>query len=428
MANKIFILLFMVFMLSCQSAKQEFVPQKLKKTEKKRLPQTANPAAKISLGIDQFIAKKLDLVKDKRVGLVTNPSGVNGNLLATSDILFNHPEVNLVALFGPEHGVRGDFYAGDKVGDEIDPKTGVIVYSLYGQNRKPTAKMLENIDVLMVDIQDIGLRAYTYIYTMAMVMEAAAENNKKVIVLDRPNPVDGETIEGNIVEEGFYSFVGLYPIPYRPGMTIGELALYFNAEYNINCDLTVIPMDGWNRSMYWGDTGLAWVPTSPHVPHWETILYMIATGTIGELHSLQVGVGYTSPFEMVGAPWINAEEYAEALNALKLPGIIFRPLHFRPYYSSFKDQPCQGVQLHITDHKKFVPYVTGLHILKTTIKLYPQKDLFNESGRVRMFGLATGTDKFVKMLPSETTVPEMENMWQTELNSFKDKRKKYLIY
>jgi len=283
--------------------------------------------ATVTLGVENFLQNYKHLVKGKRVGLLTNPSGVNSRLQSTADLFAADPDIHLTALFGPEHGIRGAIYAGEKVADEVDPHTGVPVFSLYGKHRKPTKNMLDSVDVIFVDIQDIGLRGYTYIYTMAKVMEAAAEFDKEVIILDRPDPIGGEKVEGNLVEPGFESFVGMFPIPYRYGMTIGELARLFNNEFGIHCKLQVIPMKGWKRSMLWKDTGLLWVPTSPHVPHWETVLYMGATGTFGELHVLSEGVGYTSPFEIVGAPWVDGYQFAEALNALHLPGVIFRPLY-----------------------------------------------------------------------------------------------------
>ena len=381
-----------------------------------------------TLGIDNFVKNHLTLVKGKRVGLLTNPSGVNGQLQATADILYHHPEVNLTTLFGPEHGIRGAIHAGEHVTDTVDNKTSIPIYSLYGKSRRPSPEMLENIDVIIIDIQDFGLRAYTYIYTMAKVMEAAAEYNKQVLVLDRPNPLGGIRVEGNLVEEGYFSFVGLYPIPYQHGMSIGELAQLFNDAYGIDCQLVVIPMLGWKREMLWGATGLSWVPISPHVPHWKTILHMGATGTIGELRVLSEGVGYTSPFEIVGAPWIDAEEFAKHLNELKLPGVYFRPLYFHPYYATYQGEICQGVQLHIQNPDAFSAYSTGLYIMQIHMKLYPEKDLFREKDRISMFDKVVGTDKIRKMLIDEKPVAYIVDSWSEALEQFKISRKKYLIY
>ncbi len=387
-----------------------------------------NKTVKVILGNENFIQKFLTLIKGKRVGLVTNPSGVDSKLHSTADVFFKNPGINLVALFGPEHGIRGAIYAGEHVSKAKDAHTGLPVFSLYGRHRQPTKQMSDSIDVFIIDIQDIGIRAYTYIYTMAEVLKAAAKYNKEVIVLDRPNPINGRAIEGNLVEKGFFSFVGLYPIPYRHGMTIGELALLFNNEFKIHAKLKVIPMKNWRRDMFWSDTHLPWVPTSPHVPHWMTILYMGSTGTFGELHTLSEGVGYTSPFEMVGAPWIDGYQLAAALNKLQLPGVLFRPLYFHPYYASFKDQICQGVQLHITDPKAYHSYNTGLYIMQTVMDLYPQHTLFADSNRVKMFNKVMGCDWITKDLKNHIPVEDIESKWQEELQAFKKIRQKYLLY
>ncbi len=392
------------------------------------MPLKHHQRSKVVLGVENFLQNYKTLVKGKRVGLLTNPSGVDSKLRSTADLFAADPDINLTALFGPEHGIRGAIYAGEKVSDEVDPHTGVQVFSLYGKHRKPTKAMMDKVDVVFVDIQDIGLRAYTYIYTMAKVMEAAAEFDKEVIILDRPDPIGGEKIEGNLVEPQFESFVGMFPIPYRYAMTIGELAKLFNNEFNIHCRLKVIPMVGWQRNMLWKDTGLLWVPTSPHVPHWETVLYMGATGTFGELHVLSEGVGYTSPFEIVGAPWVDGYQFARALNDLHLPGVIFRPLYFKPYYAHYKGQVCQGVQLHITDPYIFDSYSTGLYIMQTSMKLYPDHNLFGQPDRVSMFNKVMGCDWITKDLQQGVPVEKIIQKWQPDIEKFKEMRKKYLIY
>jgi uncharacterized protein YbbC (DUF1343 family) len=383
---------------------------------------------KVVLGVENFLLNHLDLVKGKRVGLMTNPSGVDRNLRSTVDLLFRHPDIKLTALFGPEHGIRGAIYAGERIGDEVDQQTKLPVFSLYGEHRKPTAEMLKDVDVILIDIQDIGIRAYTFIYTMAKIMEAAAESHKNVIVLDRPNPLGGANVEGNLVHEGYFSFVGLYPIPYRHGMTIGELAKLFNEAFNIGCQLTVIPMLNWKRNMLWDDTGLQWVPTSPHVPHWETALFMSATGVFGELRTISEGVGYTLPFEVMGAPWIDGYELAAELNKLKINGVIFRPLYYKPYYATFKDEVCQGVQLHLTDKEKFNSYVTGLHMVQILMRLYPEHDLFANRDRIGAFRRVTGCDYIMNDLKAGLPVSEIQAKWLAELNDFKKLRKQYLLY
>ena len=413
---KLFIILAALILFSCQPSVVE--KPLIKDTTEKRF----------MLGIDNFVKNYTKMTEGKRVGLLTNPSGVNSKLQATSDILFNNDQISLKAFFGPEHGIRGAIYAGEKINTSIDENTGLPVYSLYGKTRKPSADMLKDLDVIIVDIQDIGLRAYTYIYTLAMVMEAAAEYGKQVIVLDRPNPIGGVRVEGNRVEKKYFSFVGLYPIPYQHGMTIGELALLFNSEYGINCKLDVIPMIGWKRQMLWDETGLSWIPTSPHVPHWQSILYMGATGTFGELGVLSEGVGYTSPFEIVGAPWIDGEKFSIHLNRLDIPGIYFRPLYFKPYYAHHAGRICQGVQLHITDPAIFQAYSTGLQIMQVHMKLYPEQNLFNKKSRVNMFDKVVGTNEIRKNLIIGMRIEEIITSWSPELETFKVIREKYLLY
>ena len=390
-------------------------------------PQSQKPLSVI-LGNDNFIKNQLKLVTNKRVGLITNPSGINGNLEYISDVFFNHPEINLVALFGPEHGIRGNEYGGNKVKNTVDTKTQIPLFSLYGKSRKPSVEMMSLVDVMVFDIQDIGVRSYTYIYTMAKAMEACAEFNIPFIVLDRPNPLGGIHVEGNVLDTTFSSFVGLYPLPYLHGMTIGELAKYFNTECNINCDLTVVLMLNWEREMNFGETGLKWIPTSPHIPEWKTVAYYAATGTLGELHTVSIGVGYTTPFKLIGAPWINGNKLSKSLNALSLPGVYFRPMYFKPFYSSFEGEMCHGVQLHITDFNAFNPYVTGLHVMQQLIQLYPEQYIFEKPKRIKMFNKVMGTDKIMNDLKNNISVFDMEKSWQSEIDKFKKIRAKYLLY
>ena len=255
----------------------------------------------VRLGIDILKENDFNVLKGKRVGLITNPTGVNRYLKSTVDILHESPDVDLVALYGPEHGVRGNYTAGEKVANTIDPVTGIPVYSLYGKTRRPTEESLKDIDVLVIDIQDIGCRSYTYISTMGYCMEAAAEYGKEFIVLDRPNPLTGNIVEGATVKDGFHSGVSAYKIPYVHGLTIGELAQVYNEKGllkdGVKCDLTVVPMKGWKRRMSFEDTGLSWVPSSPHIPEGSTPPYYVATGVLGELYKVDIGIGYTMPFK-----------------------------------------------------------------------------------------------------------------------------------
>ncbi|OQX96022.1 hypothetical protein B6I21_02375 [candidate division KSB1 bacterium 4572_119] len=382
---------------------------------------------RIKTGIDVLLEKKLDLVKGKKVGLITNVTGVTNNLKSTVDALNENPGVHLVALFGPEHGVRGDISGGDKVVTYKDEKTGIIVYSLYGKTRRPTSEMLKNIDVLIYDIQDIGSRTYTFIYTMAYAMEAARKHNIKFIVLDRPDPLGGVKIDGNILEPEFSSFIGLYPIPYVYGMTVGELALFFNKEFGIGCDLTVIPMEGWERGMLWTDTGLMWIPTSPHIPKPEVAYYYSLTGGIGELGTVSNGVGYTSPFELIGTPWMDGDELAKELNNRNLPGVYFRPIWFRPYYYKFIKEVCSGVQVHILDYSKVELVKIQVHILTAIQKLYPDNNIF-DTKRITSFNKAFGTDYIADFVQKGYSAEKIIQPWEKQLKNFREKRKKYLLY
>ena len=277
-------------------------------------------------GIDVLRSRGFDILKGKRVGLITNPTGVSSDLEQTVDILHSAPGVKLVALFGPEHGVRGDAEGGKIVDSFNDSQTGLPVYSLYGKTRKPTKDMLRGIDVLVYDIQDIGVRSYTYISTLGLAMEAAAENNVTFVVLDRPDPLTGVRVEGPMLDQKYKSFIGAYRIPYVYGMTAGELAEMINMEgwleNGVKCKLVVVPMEGWKRSMWWDETGLPWVPTSPHIPHASTPQFYVMTGLLGELGTANQGVGYTMPFELVGASWVNGNKLADYLNSRGLASFL----------------------------------------------------------------------------------------------------------
>jgi uncharacterized protein YbbC (DUF1343 family) len=383
--------------------------------------------ARIRLGIDVLLTDSVELIKGKRVGLITNPTGMTSSGKTTIDAIYGCKSCTLTALYGPEHGVRGDIEGGKSIEGSTDTKTGVPVFSLYGKTNKPTAEMLANVDVLVYDIQDIGSRAYTYIYTMALAMEAAKEKNIPFIVLDRPNPLGGELIEGPILDVKFKSFIGLYPIPYVYGLTVGELAGLFNEEYGIHCRLQVVPMQGWKRTMCFSETGIMWVPTSPHIPHATAPFYCAAVGCIGELHTINEGVGWPTPFEVIGAPWINAEALAIELNNRHLKGVFFRPLHYRPFYFAFKDQSLQGVQIHILDFTSFQPMRVQLHILEAIHSLYPQQDIF-ASDRVASFDKAMGTDQVRKQIMAGKSADEIMAGWSTDLAKFVGLRKKYLRY
>jgi len=385
----------------------------------------------VRLGIDNFIDRYYQDYKGKKIGLITNSTGLTSAKESTIDALAGLKDPKLVKLYGPEHGIRGDVYAGDHVDNTIDKKTNLPVYSLYGKSRKPNKDMLEGIDVLFYDIQDIGSRAYTYIYTMAYAMQAAAENNIEFVVLDRPIALYGNLVDGNVLDTAFSSFVGMYPIPFVYGMTPGELASFFNDEFAIHADLKVIPMDGYNHNMLFEDTGIDWILPSPHIPYPISAYYCAATGCIGELHTISVGIGYTIPFGLVGTDWIDGNRLAVELNRRNLPGVFFRPMTFMPFYHEFKDVPCSGVQIHITDKKKFMPFEINLHILHALNKLYPDHDFLGkdaEESRIKMFNKVMGTDKFREMILKNKPIEEIIQFYQDDLNLFKMKRKEYLLY
>ena len=387
---------------------------------------------KIKTGIEVLKQTNFKAIEGKRVGLITNPTGVDNNLKSTIDILHEAPNVNLVALYGPEHGVRGDVHAGDKVDTFTDPNTGVPVYSLYGATRKPTAEMLEGIEVLVYDIQDIGCRSYTYISTMYLAMEAAAENNIAFVVLDRPNPVGGLKVEGNLVEDGFISFVSQLKIPYLYGLTCGELALMINKEMmsSAPCQLEVVKMKKWKRKMKFEDTNLQWVPASPHIPFNHSATFYPVSGILGELGYMSIGVGYTLPFEMFAADWINAEELATALNAKNLPGIEFRPIHLKPFYSVGKGTNMQGVQVHLMNFENARLSDIQFHVMEVAAELYPDKAVFDnaDKGRFNMFDKVSGSDYIRTEFSKNHKFSDIRGYWMKDELLFKKKSKRYHLY
>ncbi|MDR1718803.1 MAG: DUF1343 domain-containing protein [Dysgonamonadaceae bacterium] len=392
-------------------------------------------AQKVKTGIEQLKKEHFKSLEGKRVGLITNPTGVDADLRSTIDILFEAPNVQLVALYAPEHGVRGDIYAGDKVTDENDPTTGLPVFSLYGKTRKPSPEMLEGIDVLVYDIQDIGSRSYTFISTLGLAMEAAAENNIELVVLDRPNPLGGKKMEGAVTKPEFVSFVSQYPIPYIHGLTCGELANYLNNEgllaNGVKCKLSVVKMKGWKRDMNFQATGLPWVPSSPHIPHAETAYFYPISGIVGELSGFSIGVGYTMPFELFAAPWIeSAELLAKNLNDLHLPGIVFRPIHYKPYYSHFKSETVHGVHVHIIDYRKAPLSIVQFYVLQELHKLYPDQNLFDEKNekRFNMFDKVCGTDEIRMEFTKRFLVEDILPLWNDDVKPFQQRVKPYLIY
>lgn len=389
---------------------------------------------RIQTGIEVLKAQNFRCLEGKRVGLITNPTGVDNELRSTIDILHEAPNVNLVALYGPEHGVRGDVHAGDHVSDQRDPATGLPVYSLYGKTRKATPEMLKDIDVLVYDIQDIGCRSFTYISTLGLAMEAAAENGKELIVLDRPNPLGGLKVEGNLVEDDCISFVSQFKIPYVYGLTCGELALMLNGERMLTdgaqCKLTVIKMKGWKRRMDYTATGLQWIPSSPHIPHPHTAYFYPISGILGELGYMSIGVGYTIPFQMFAAPWAEADKLADALNALQVPGVIFRPIHLKPFYSVGKGEQLQGVQVHITDYAKAPLSPIQFLVMQEVARLWPERAVFDhaDKGRFSMFDKVCGSHQIRERFSQNNRWEDIRPYWEKDVENFRQLSKKYYLY
>lgn len=404
-----------------------FIPAKnisakmMNKNEKKR----------VKPGIEVLVEKNLDLLHNKKVGIITNPTGVMPDLTNDVDFLSKQKGVTLVAVFGPEHGFRGTAQAGGSEGYYIDKKTNLPVYDLYGKNRDQIAEIFKKsgVDLLLFDIQDVGARFYTYIWTMSDSMEAAAIDKIPFIVLDRPNPIGGVNVEGPILNTSFSSFVGRYPIAQQHGMTIGELAMMFNEEFvpqktnGLKADLKVIKMENWNRDMLYKDTGLPWVMPSPNMPTEDTAIVYPGTCMI-EGTNLSEGRGTTRPFELIGAPYID-DQLATSLNRLKIPGAIFREAYFTPTFSKYLNQTVGGIQIYVTDKSKFDPIKTTLYIITETKKIYGDKFQWRSDNWIDYL---TGSDYIRKSIDAGKDVNEIVKGWQNDLDNFKKLREKYLLY
>ncbi|MGG1595624.1 DUF1343 domain-containing protein [Terribacillus saccharophilus] len=412
MKRGLLLVIILMLVLSAFPAEKEVAAHKKKKDNK------------VTPGVEVLLDDQKELLKGKKVGLITNPTGIDSKMNSIVDLLHDDSDIELTALFGPEHGVRGDAQAGEYVESYIDEKTGLPVYSLYGQTRKPTPEMLKNVEVLVFDIQDVGTRYYTYIYTMAYAMEAAKENNIPIVVLDRPNPLGGLSVDGPVLEPEFSSFVGMYPIPTKHGMTVGELARFFNTEFNIKADLKVVKMKGWRRSMDFDDTGLPFVLPSPNMPTVSTTFVYPATGLI-EGTNLSEGRGTTKPFELIGAPYINSTNLAAELNSLRLPGVKFRAASFTPSTSKHSGKLSHGVEIYITDRDEFNAVTTGLYIIKTIHDMYPDDFEFLSNN---FFDKLIGNDRVRTMILEGASVTEITKTYQKELSEFKKVRKEYLLY
>lgn len=400
---------------------------------------SAAASPKVMPGIEVLREMDFEPLKGKRVGLVTNPSGVDHELRSTIEILHQAPQVNLVALFGPEHGVRGDVYAGGHVADTVDPATGLPVYSLYGPTRKPTAAMLEGIDVMVYDIQDTGTRYYTFISTMGLVMEACAPLGIEVMVLDRPNPLGGNKIEGCYVERPYNSFVSQYKIPIVYGLTPGELAVLINEEGlnrgqrgdqpAVKCKLSVIPMKGWKRDMTYEQTGLPWVLPSPNIPYGYTAIYYACSGPCGEIYNyLQVGISYTIPFQVFAAQWIDPEKLIAELKSYDLPGVAWRTIWYKPFAGSQAGKLIAGVQPYITDYEACRLTEIQFYVMQALAKLYPDHLPFGPNEKIGLFNKVCGTDYIKNTLSKRYQVSDILDYWRKDEAEFRALSQKYYLY
>lgn len=380
----------------------------------------------VKLGLDVLLESGAEILKGKRVGLITNPTGVTSHLDSNIEAFLKETNFKLVALFGPEHGVRGDAQAGDVVKNAVDEKTDLAEYSLYGETRKPTPEMLQGIDSLVFDIQDVGARFYTYPYTLVYAMEAAAESGKEILVLDRPNPITGTKVEGNIPDPDFPFYGMSHSIPIQHGLTIGEMALMFNG--NIGCELTVIKMEGWSRDMWYDETGLkCWVMPSPNIPTLDTAVIYPGTCLLEGCNSSE-GRGTTRPFELIGAPWIDPYGLAEELNGRHLPGVKFRPTYFTPVFEKHAGQRCGGVAIHVMERDELKAVTTGLHILDALRRMDPDKFSWRAFKDRYTIDRLCGTDQVRKGLEVGLSPDAIVASWDEPLSDFLIKREGYLLY
>ena len=393
-------------------------------------------AAQVKPGIEVLRDRGFEGLQGKRVGLLTNPSGVDRNLKSTIDILAEN--VNLVAIFAPEHGARGNIYAGGHVSDEIDETTGLPIFSVYGDTRKPTKKMLQGIDIVVYDIQDVGSRSYTFISSLGLMMQACAELDIEVMVLDRPNPLGGLKVEGSYPEAGFVSFVSQFRIPYIYGLTVGELAQMINEEglnrgqlgkdEPVRCKLTVVPMEGWRRNMLFEETGLPWVLPSPNIPYPQSAIGYPSAGLVGEFSNyLNIGIGYTLPFGVFAAEWLDADKLVAKLDSYNIPGVAFRPIHFTPTSGSSRGKLIHGVQYFYTDFEAATITLTQFYVMQAVHELAPSHNPF-VGGSYAMFDKCAGSDYIRNTFSKSFKVSDIATFWNKDVQAFKELSKVYYLY
>ena len=387
----------------------------------------------VKLGLEVLLETRIELLRDRRIGILVHPASINSRLEHTLDLFFEHPEINLTTVMGPQHGARGETQ--DNMiewHDYRDSVTSLPVFSLYSQTRKPTETMLAKIDTLVVDLQDIGSRYYTFIHTLVLTMQACQSLDKSLIVLDRPNPINGKDIEGPVLDPHFQSFVGLYPLAVRHGMTIGELALYFNQEFKIACKLEVVKMQQWDRELFFEESNLPWVLPSPNIPTIDTAItypgMCLLEGT-----NVSEGRGTTRPFELSGAPWIKAKELVSRVSKIGLPGVYFRPVYFTPTFQKWAGELVEGCQIHVVDRSTFRPFRTGLALLQLYREIgedqfqWKQPPYEYEHEKLPI-DILCGTDRVRKQLEIGASVDDLEQLWDSDLERFAEVRQQYLLY
>jgi uncharacterized protein YbbC (DUF1343 family) len=387
----------------------------------------------VALGIERLLNEEKDRLKGARVGLVCNQASVDHSFRHAADLFHEHPEINLTALFGPQHGIRGDVQDNMiETGHATDRKTGLPIYSLYSETREPTEEMLRDVDVIVFDLQDVGTRIYTFVYTLANCMRAAKKFGKRVIACDRPNPINGKQLEGIVLDPAFASFVGQFPIATRHGMTVCELGRMFNEAFGIGSELECVPMTGWSRELWYNDTDAPWVLPSPNMPTLDA-----ATVFPGTVHlegtQMSEGRGTTKPFELVGAPYIDADRFAEALNGLKLPGVFFRACVFLPTFQKHAGKACGGVQIHVGDRESFEPALTGIAVVKTAFDMYPDDFKWKEPPyeyeyERNPFDVISGTARLREAIERRDSLESIKESWQAPLSEFAALRETFLLY
>jgi uncharacterized protein YbbC (DUF1343 family) len=387
----------------------------------------------VTLGIDNLLTDERRLIAGRRVGLVCNPASVDASFKHTADRLFEDPDVTLTALFGPQHGYRSDLQDNMiETPHGRDCRRQVPIFSLYSDTREPTADMLRGLDVLIVDLQDVGTRVYTFVYTMANCMRAAARYGVPVVVCDRPNPIGGEQVEGARLRDPWTSFVGQFPIPMRHGMTIGELARLFNDEFGIGAELEVVALEGWRRPMYHDETGLPWVIPSPNLPTLDSAV-VYPGAVLVEGTQLSEGRGTTRPFELIGAPWVDGERLADEMNRRDLPGVHFRAAFFEPTFQKHAKRTCGGCQIHVLDRAAFAPLRTAVELIDEFRRENPDRFAWREppyeyEHEKEPIDILYGSDRLRRTLDEDDDVRRLVDSWQADEEDFRRQRKPFLLY